>query len=204
MLIKFAFYVLTLALFVPVSFAQTTTDEYKKNEFYVGFSTIGSDGDFYNGAEASVVRNFSRYFGIKGDFSANKGNRREITSVSSGGTITPVTSRTFTRTLQFLGGIQIKDNATKSRLKPFAHALVGVAAQRTDGFLENCSTPSICGILIAPRERSTTFSGAFGGGLDVRLSNRIDIRAVQVDYNPIYSNGSFGNKIRLGIGIVFH
>lgn len=201
---KFTFYVLILTLFASISFAQTAPNEYKKNEFYVGFSTVGSDGDFNNGGEVSFVRNFSRYIGIKGDFSAHAGDRRDTVNVSFGGTITPLTAKTSNRTLQFLGGIQVKDNAAKTRFKPFGHALFGVAARRTDGFLENCPTASVCNVLIAPRERNTTFSGAFGGGLDVRLNDRIDVRAVQIDYNPIRFNGSFDNKLRLGIGIVFH
>ena len=30
------------------------------------------------------------------------------------------------------------------------------------------------------------FTGVFGGGLDFRLDNTIQIRAIQVDYNPLW------------------
>jgi len=43
---------------------------------------------------------------------------------------------------------------------------------------------------------------AFGGGLDIRLNDRLDIRAVQVDWNPIRSGGVTTNNLRFGVGIV--
>ena len=33
---------------------------------------------------------------------------------------------------------------------------------------------------------STDFALAIGGGLDVRVSERVDLRVFQVDYNPIF------------------
>jgi hypothetical protein len=49
----------------------------------------------------------------------------------------------------------------------------------------------------------TGFGGAFGGGLDIKINDRIDFRAIQVDYNPVYTNRSFDNNVRIGVGIVF-
>lgn len=67
------------------------------------------------------------------------------------------------------------------------------------------------------------FAAAFGGGLDVRLNDRIDIRVIQIDYNPMrFDFSDFGaigvpgtptplgdpkrtlHNFRIGIGIVFH
>jgi len=52
---------------------------------------------------------------------------------------------------------------------------------------------------------------AIGGGLDVRVSERVDLRVFQVDYNPIFlSSGNelgFGNSgadnVRFSFGVVF-
>jgi len=86
---------LCLTIFTSVfAFAQTTTtvsDEYKKAEFYVGFSNnqvdtgIDAEDDnevreffnereSFNGINVSGVANVTRYVGIKGDFSATVRN----------------------------------------------------------------------------------------------------------------------------------
>ena len=52
--------------------AQTNSDEYKKNEYYVGYSNQQVDTGnrrSYSGFEVAYVRNVHRYFGLKGDFS---------------------------------------------------------------------------------------------------------------------------------------
>jgi hypothetical protein len=53
-------------------------------------------------------------------------------------------------------------------------------------------------------ESETGFAGAFGGGLDIRASERIDIRAFQFDYNPTRLDGSTQHNFRVGVGIVIH
>jgi hypothetical protein len=63
---------LTTILSVCV-FAQSGSGEYKRNEFYGGYSNQQVDNfdrQTFNGFEAAYVRNIRRYVGIKGDFSA--------------------------------------------------------------------------------------------------------------------------------------
>jgi c-di-GMP-binding flagellar brake protein YcgR len=48
----------------------------------------------------------------------------------------------------------------------------------------------------------TGIAGAFGGGLDVKVNDRINIRAIQVDYNPIRIDGQTGHNFRFGVGVV--
>ena len=43
----------------------------------------------------------------------------------------------------------------------------------------------------------------FLGGVDFRLSDRVDFRAVQFDYNPTRDNGQTSHNFRIGIGIIF-
>lgn len=201
---------LTTILSVCV-FAQTSGgDEYKRNEFYAGYSNQQVDNfdrQSFNGFEAAYVRNIRRYVGIKGDFSAAfrkddfEGN---LPVLIPGGTAATFRGENNTSLYNFLGGVQIKDNASTARFKPFAHALAGVAHIRNTSRV-TCTSGN-CSTSFAPGEftfSDTGFSAALGGGLDVRVSDKIDFRLVQVDYNPIRANGRWNNNVRFGIGFVF-
>ena len=221
--------VLTIAL-APAAMAQ---NDYKKWEFFGGYSALGFDtlaGDTGNpaveavlsgrntlrGFELSVTRNFHKYVGVKGDYSLHL--REDNFSRPAG-------SGTVDTTVQnFLGGLQFKDNATEARIKPFAHALFGLANQKVDVDSPNLS--AIFGVTDL-RVNETSFAMAFGGGLDIRLNEKIDIRAVQADWNIINRGdqqtgivltptpfqtvgsafvipGSRQDNIRLSVGIVIH
>jgi len=192
-----------------------------KVEFYGGYSFLrtdtGLDEDFEDaeidsnfnshGFNASLTGNVHRYVGIKGDFSTHSKSRSFSDGTDSG-------SVKF-RTNQFLGGLQFKDNKTDGkRVKPFAHILAGIANQKISG----------SGSFYEPPEGGTTtvdFSGStnnfamvFGGGIDVKVSKRVDIRLIQIDYNPIFFrdqafddfslSGRTQNNFRIGVGIVIH
>lgn len=93
-------------------------------------------------------------------------------------------------------GVQLKNNATKAKLKPFGHLLAGVGTERASFFCPTCS-------LSNSRFNQTGFAASVGGGLDVRLSNKIDFRAIQVDYNPMNIDSHLNNNVRFGLGISF-
>lgn len=211
------------------AFAQTSSADYKKVEGYVGYSNNQVDTGFnsnsgsgtfsgslfndrrsFNGAEAAVVFNVHRYVGIKGDFSAAYRNEDFSFQTGTGTTANTINVRTSNQLYNYLGGVQIKDNSSNARVKPFAHALVGAATGRTRFKNVTCSDTSAasgCSTIIsnglASSDSETGLAGAFGGGLDIKLSDRIDLRAIQVDYNPIRFSGSTDNNFRIGIGIVF-
>lgn len=209
-------------------FAQTT-DEYQKNEFFAGFSSQALDSGRYtniNGFEGSYVRRINRYVGIKGDVSgAYRRERFDLPSVVFIGngtfpintTTTTTTTTTGTTTAaaairsennyslhNFLGGVQVRDNASQARLKPFAHALAGVAHYRS-------KFETSGGVIFGGPTRSgfsdtfeqTGFAAALGGGLDVRITDRFDIRAIQADYNPVRFDGYWSNNFRFSVGVVF-
>lgn len=200
------------------AFAQTS--DYKKSEFYIGYSNgqvdTGLDSgdstvDFFrdrenfNGVNVSGVYNVSRYIGIKGDFSATYNSNRFTGEAGGiGGPIT-ISVKNDNSLYNFLGGVQIKDNNRDGRFKPFVHALVGGAHARAKISDYTC-TPSInCPITTFPDDSfgETGFAGAFGGGLDVRVNDKVQIRAFQIDYNPVRIDGNTQNNLRLGVGIVF-
>ena len=201
------------------AFAQSSGD-YRKGEFYVGYSnqqvdtganndTGNAAQDFFNnrlgyyGFEVSGVYNISRYVGLKGDFSG--AYRREDFNFATGAgtTANTVGLRTNNSIYNALGGVQFKNNSTDTRFKPFAHVLVGVGHDRTKVSNVTCSNSTVTDCSsIANGFSDTGLAGAFGGGLDVKLSNKFDLRAFQVDYNPIRLNGSTENNVRFGVGIV--
>jgi hypothetical protein len=222
---------LTRVLFVGLFLALTSTaaigqvaDDYNKFEGFIGYSNnqvdLGisdDDDDFedffddrqsFHGVEVSAVGNLNRYFGIKGDFSAHFKN----VAVDIPRPLEPGVFDRFeadSSIYNFLGGVQVKDNSTDGGwLRPFGHALVGVAHARTEfenDFFDSpfCDQPGVdCTAEFS--ESDTGFAAAFGGGIDIRAARRFSIRAIQVDYNPTRLGSSTQHNWRIGVGLVIH
>lgn len=157
--------------------------------------TTGTDRTHnLNGFSASAAYNFSRYVGAKVEFSSNYGS--DTNHTLPGGVYQSISASTLLiipastgipakqRDYKFMGGVQIKDNSTEQRLKPFAHALFGTSRQTTDFYnLDQQRTNLIGG---NRKITGNSFTMALGGGLDVRVSKRIDIRVIQFDYAPVF------------------
>jgi hypothetical protein len=154
-----------------------------------------------HGFNASFTGNVSRQIGLKFDFSTNG------KSLFNDG----VTDISY-RNQQYLGGVQIKNNEKDGpTFKPWAHVLAGLANQkiRCQG---ECLTVNPLQEVTTFSETNNSFSMVFGGGIDIKVHERIDIRAIQVDYNPIFFGGSqtldlsdrTQNNWRIGFGVVFH
>ncbi|HEX3183805.1 MAG TPA: outer membrane beta-barrel protein [Pyrinomonadaceae bacterium] len=213
------------------AFAQ---DDYKKFEFFAGYSALWLDnlagdtgspavddvlGEKQNlrGFNVAGVYNFHKYVGAKFDYSLHL--REDNFSRPAG-------SGTIDTTLQnILGGIQVKNNMEDGpTFKPFGHALFGIAVQKVD--VDSPNLPALFGINDF-HTNETSFAMAFGGGLDIKLNHRIDIRAIQVDWNiinrgdqqtgivlaptpfqtvgqPFFIPGTRQDNLRLGVGIVIH
>jgi hypothetical protein len=196
---------LTIILSAAIFAQNSSGDEYKKHEFFVGYSNQQIDGGNYvtfHGFEASATRNFNRYFGIKADVSGAYRSQNFTSNIVTGTGTTTFSAEQKGSLYNFLGGVQVKDNATTARFKPFAHALVGVAHTRSKVGNVVCQGTN-CPPISATTFTDTGFGGAFGGGLDIKINDRIDFRAIQVDYNPVYTSSSFDNNVRFGVGIVF-
>jgi opacity protein-like surface antigen len=200
-----------MAAVKPVPEPTTIANEnYRKNEFYVGYSNQQVDTfgrTTFHGVQGAYVRNINRLFGIRADVSYA---RRDTTLQGSlpnpaGGTYD--FQQDYNSSIaQFLGGVQIKDNATTKRFKPFAFALGGVAVNRVEFKNLACTSgtcPPTIPIFNNAKFTDTGLAGSFGGGLDIKVTRKIDFRAFQIDYNPIYSDSRVDNNFRIGIGFVF-
>lgn len=220
-------------ILTPCAFAQS--DDYKKWEFFGGYSALQFDnigGDTQNpnvdavlsgrntlrGFNMSITRNVHPYVGLTFDYSLHL---RE----DNFDNIPGATGTTDTSIQNFLGGMTFKDNATKGRWKPFGHVLFGVANQKID-----LDSPQLASAFRVSdfHANETSFAMAFGGGLDIRLNDRIDIRAAQIDWNiinrgdqqlgivqapgfpgqtvgqPFVIPGHRQDNLRLSVGIVIH
>jgi len=174
---------------VPFVVAQ---DEINKGEFFGGFMHKRTEGIGLNGINVAGTYNFHKYLGIKGDFSWGTGSPADVPIVESYSLTT------------YMGGIQIKDNSKDgSMVKPFAHVLLGIQRQN----ISYGGTP-LLGV-DSPQgglgDSSTSgFSMAFGGGIDIKVSDRVSIRAIQYDYNPIWIDGNRGDTNRFSFGVVIN
>lgn len=189
---KLIFATIMIACAASFSFAQSG-DDYNKYDIYAGFSHGrvdfgGGDYEGFNGAEGAITRNISRYVGLKGDYAFH------FKSFDTSGF--DIDAQTHT----LVGGVQFKDNAKDTKVKPFAHFMAGIANARVQFGPVVCIT-SPCPSVI--NESETGFAGVIGGGLDVRLSKRVDLRVVQFDYNPTRLDGETQHNFRVGFGIVF-
>jgi Outer membrane protein beta-barrel domain len=170
----------------------------------------------FNGFDGSVTYNLTRYVGVKGDFTAHFKSDAFVDVFTPPGVTQTLANRE--RLYNFLGGVQIKNNSRNARIKPFVHALAGVARytntqrQTLDLFPQFNFTIE---------DRVTSFALKVGGGLDVRVSRRLDIRVFEFDYNPAFSRnrnptvtsggltsvsftGRTANTYTFGAGIVIH
>lgn len=213
---RLAVMVAVLALGCVSAFAQFR--DYKKGEFYVGYSHnqvdtgVSPNDDFsdlvdrregFNGFEVAGVYNFGRYVGLKGSISGTYNSKSYAFTVP---TTPPATGQvafdTNNSLYNFLGGVQFKDNASEARVKPFAHILAGAGHGRVNVKNLFCDTDVDCSGF-SGTVSETGFAGAFGGGIDVKLSDRVDLRLFQIDYNPIRFDNATTHNFRFGIGFVF-
>jgi opacity protein-like surface antigen len=179
-------------------------------------SVTGDDHLNLNGFNASGTFYFSKYVGITADVAGHYGKADIRTTVTPPGCSPgPCPSNTIIMTPKFsqhsfLIGPQVK--ARNSKVAPFAHALIGIANQKVSFSPGSftCQGPDCDDLTFSASENSTTFGNvtvsnqgnhftyAFGGGLDIKLSNRISLRLIQADYLLTDTK-----NLRLSAGIVF-
>lgn len=179
-------------------------------EVFAGYSYLRasdslSEGVNQNGWDFSVATNFARSFGVVADFSNHYGTKpRVFAPIGSGG-------KGFT----FLFGPQYSYRRVP-RFTPFAHALFGVIQANKLLASSLVLVPGVGGIVVPPAgctsvlcyESVNPFAMALGGGLDVKATPHVWLRAFQVEYfraDLAYANGrpATQNDFRLSAGLVF-
>ena len=218
LLTRLSFSVALLMIFAAIALAQNTTkDEYPKVEIFTGLSALGENPREINfgpgrsigrgyatptGFEISVVRNWTRHVGLKGDFSAHFKNDNDQGALSNCTPTCTTATQDFqlkTRVYNFLAGPEFKAR-NSTRFTPFAHVLAGVAHTSA-----NFTTPGPTFNIFLKRS-DTGFAMALGGGLDIRATKRVSFRG-QIDYNPVFvhdSNSGTRDFVRISLGVLFH
>lgn len=152
-----------------------------------------------NGFNISATGYITKRFGITGDFSAGFNSRTDnfdAIQVKSKLTLYNITV-----------GPQVKFFSER-KAAPFVHALLGVSRRKLK---ETATDPAAAGLAEAT-DSTTNFAMNLGGGLDVRLNERLDLRLIQVDYNPVFLKArtiegvNFSsrtlNGVRVSVGLV--
>lgn len=185
-------------------------DNYKKFEFFGGYSLMNFDNaagntnnaevnevlgekELLQGFNLAVNYNFHKYVGAKFDYSLHL--REDNFS-------RPLGAGTIDTTVQnFLFGAQFKNNTEDGpTFKPFGHVLAGLAVQKID--LDSPQLPAVFGVNdFSVNETSLAF--ALGGGLDIKINNRIDARVGQIDWNIIRRGDQIVPGITPGTSVVF-
>jgi opacity protein-like surface antigen len=188
--------VLLILCCAPLSSAQQS-DEYTKNEFFVGYSYESADINSLtpdpgraglHGVNFEYTRNINRVVGITADFSGHV--RRETLATGAG------QFQHDREQYNLLGGLQFRAR-NRSRATPFAHALFG------GGLFRGFSAVLLPSSNTYFFDDAKSFAMAFGGGLDIRASRRVTVRAVQADYNPTFFGRGRQDNFRLSFGVVF-
>jgi opacity protein-like surface antigen len=179
--------------------------------FGAQFQKFFCDRRGFNGFDTSVAFNFTKYLGVKGNFSGHFKSDRFVD------TSPPTTNVTKERLYNFLAGVQIKDNSATTRVKPYAHALFGVAHYTVN----DTQTSPVAFLNFNVRDSNRSFAMKLGGGIDLRASEHIDLRLVEINYNPIFAgqrtlvggpvpsnplvaNGRTAHNFTIGVGVAFH
>jgi opacity protein-like surface antigen len=223
---RLALFLMLVLLCVPLVRAQGSNDsQFPKYEIYAGYLDSGefpynvfrfpvgngaviSESDFgtHHGFDASFTRNFAKYIGIKGDFSAHfhhdEGTGNFMVACGQTTCVVSQPVELTPRLFNFLGGPEFKLR-NHTRFTPLAYGLFGVA-HTTSTFKTSGST-----LNLSLNTTETGFAMAFGGGLDIRITRRISFR-MTTDFNPKWvgrnDNGArqVQNDLRFSVGILFH
>ncbi|MEW5975972.1 MAG: hypothetical protein AB1898_09230 [Acidobacteriota bacterium] len=149
--------------------------EFPRVELYGGYSYARAEGGVnLHGWNASAAGNVNSWFGIVGDVSGHY-----ISEGPAGGSLYTV-----------LAGPRFSFRGDAA--SGFLHAMVGVTRLGVGAEIFDISF-----------SLSDTFLAlAGGGGVDVRVNDRLAIRAVQADYVPVRIEGVFLHNFRVGAGLV--
>jgi opacity protein-like surface antigen len=166
-----------LILGVSLSTMAQQQTEFRRVEIFGGYSHLIGDQQGFN---VSTTGNINNWLGVVADFSR----------LSS-----KITEQNFTEKItanMYLFGPQFSYRGNK-RVTPFARVLLGATTVKSEATLGSQSLEF----------SETNFSYGVGGGLDIRVSKNVAIRAVQADYIHTSAFGEGQHNGRLTFGVVF-
>lgn len=171
----FSLFAVVLFLALPA-----IAQEHPRVELFAGYSyarveTASPDRSNLHGFNAAIQGNVTSWLGLVGDFSGHYGKRD----------VSPAVQRDISTHMALFG----PRVAMPARVRPFAHALFGVARGNAAVFGSSAS--------------ETSFGMALGGGVDVEASDHVSIRLVQGDYLMTRFLDRNRNNFRLSAGLVF-
>ena len=154
------------------------SQDISKAEVFGGYSWAGGN---FHGWNSSVTGNVTKRLGIVADFSGHYGSE--------------------------LAGLDCWSNRMRIQLysgrdTPFVERDLPLLSMHCVGVTRFHQSATISGQRLS--ESDSGFSSALGGGLDVRVNDRVAIRAFQIDYFRPNFFGEAHNRGRLAFGIVLH
>ena len=138
-----------------------------------------------NGGFADVAYNFNRYFGVVADLGGSYTGRANGVALNN-------------TTFEYLFGPRV--NFRHSRYNPYVQALFG-GERFSNGLNPGATDPRL-------GTSQNNFAAAFGGGLDITVTNRLAVRPFQVEYlmtqfSPGPTNLNYTqNNFRYSAGVV--
>lgn len=137
-------------------------------------------GGNFHGWNVSVTGNVTQRFGVVADFSGHYGSEID------GALLVKEDAHSFLFGPRF--------TFRRKRVSPFVYALFGVTRFRASATVSGQTFSDV----------DTGFSSAVGGGMDIKLNDRVAIRAFQLDYFRPNFFGEAHNRGRLAFGVVLH
>ena len=198
-----------LLVCAPAGFAQS---DYSHWEFFIGYAheranngadrldargvAINPNGstrrvDFvskripYNGVSGELVANVTPHIGLVTNVAVTYANTDFLDALSG----RSFHARVTRYTLLFGPRYNFRNS---SPFIPYAHALFGLARYQAKFRNKDFSCPDTS---------ETAFAMALGGGLDIRASKHIDIRAGQIDYLPVFFSHKREDGLRFSAGV---
>ena len=167
-------FLLLIGLFSLAAFAQEGMQSTPKAEIFGGYQYTRFDGGLNaNGWNTSLTGNLNNWFGVAADFSGAYKSQNGANFNNYTFTFGPVVSYRHNETIT-----------------PFVHFLAGGSH----------ASVSVSGV---GSSSGNGFAMMFGGGMDVKATRRIALRAIQFDWLSLHSNGATdNNNMRISTGLL--
>jgi hypothetical protein len=187
--------VCTILLASATAYSQQSNNDETRVETFIGYTNFQSEGlpnrntpgwifdnGFFrnrstqHGVNLAVSGFATNWFSLTGDVSFARQSESRSTTAGA-------TDSTRTDTWYFLGGPTWKIRKT-FHLEPFTRIMAGAAHTH---YRVATSTPLGGGTTTSSfKAGSTDFAASLGGGFDIRLGPHTKLRALQVDWAPIF------------------